>query len=88
MQTPALVYDERELKILLGLALGARQVAGYRLLYAVKAASISVILQYFAPQIDGFAVSSLFEARLVRDLSPDSKVHLTTPGFVRMKRKN
>lgn len=81
MQTPALVYDERELKILLDLALGARQVAGCRLLYAVKAASISVILQYFAPQIDGFAVSSLFEARLVRDLSPDSKVHLTTPGI-------
>ena len=81
VQTPAMVYEEKELSASLDLALAVRQRAGYRLLYAIKAASFSVILHHFAPHIDGFAVSSLFEARLVRNLRPESKVHLTTPGI-------
>ena len=33
------------------------------------------------PRAGRFAASSLFEARLARDLFPDSPIHLTTPGL-------
>ena len=58
-----------------------RQQHGLKILYAVKACSFFDVLQTLAPSLDGFAVSSLFEARLVHNLYPDSPIHLTTPGL-------
>ena len=51
------------------------------MLYAVKACAFSDVLRELAPALDGFAVSSLFEARLVHDLHPDVPIHFTTPGL-------
>ena len=81
VETPALIYDVRKLETLLDCGLAARQKAGCKLLYAVKATALSDVLQHLGPRIDGFAVSSLFEARLIRNLFPGSKIHLTTPGI-------
>ena len=81
IDTPALVYDEQRLKSLLDKGLACREIAGFKLLYAVKASALSDVLLHLSPQVDGFAVSSLFEARLVRSLSPGSELHLTTPGI-------
>ena len=50
-------------------------------MYAIKACAFSDVLRVLRPSLDGFAVSSLFEARLVRDLYPDSPIHLTSPGL-------
>ena len=81
VDTPALIYDERKLETLLDCGLAGQQRAGYKLLYAVKATALSDVLRHLAPRIDGFAVSSLFEARLIRSLFARSEIHLTTPGI-------
>ena len=79
--TPALVYDYRRLNALASVARQVRDLSRARVLFAIKACAFTDILHALAPSLDGFAVSSLFEARFVRDLFPDSPVHLTTPGL-------
>ena len=81
IDTPALVYDERKLRYLVDCGLEARQRAGCKLLYAVKAAAMSDVLTFLSPRIDGFAVSSLFEARLIRSLFAEAEIHFTAPGI-------
>ena len=81
IKTPALVYDLAKLDILLSYGLDARKSAGCRLLYAVKAMCLEDILDRLGQDVDGFAVSSLFEARLVSDQFPGSTVHYTSPGI-------
>ena len=81
MPTPALVYDQGRLDELAGVAKRVRDWSGVGVLYAVKACAFSAVLRALAPTLDGFAVSSLFEARLVHDLYPNSPLHLTTPGL-------
>ena len=79
--TPALVYDQGVLGNLANTARTVRQWCGVRVLYAVKACAFSDVLHELAPALDGFAISSLFEARLVHDLHPDTPIHLTKPGL-------
>ena len=81
VDTPALVYDERKLNYLTDLGMEAQQRAGCKLLYAVKAAAYSDILELLNPRVDGFAVSSLFEARLIRSLFAEAEIHFTAPGI-------
>lgn len=81
VETPALIYDETRLETLLRWGIAAKRKAGFKLLYAVKAAAQPEVLRYLAPEIDGFAVSSLFEARLVHNLFSQSKIHFTAPGI-------
>ena len=80
-ETPALIYDQRKLETLLDSGLTAQQRAGCKLLYAVKATALLDVLRHLAPRIDGFAVSSLFEARFVLRHFPGSEIHFTTPGI-------
>ena len=61
--TPALVYDRSRLGTLAGVAKRIRKRSGARVLYAVKACAFLDVLQILAPSLDGFAVSSLFEAQ-------------------------
>ena len=79
--TPALVYDLGKLAALANVARSVRESSSAKVLYAVKACSFEDVLQALSPSLDGFAVSSLFEARLVSELHPKSSVHLTTPGL-------
>ena len=81
VSTPALVYDQRRLDELGGVARQIRQQHRIKILYSVKACAFFDVLQMLAPSLDGFAVSSLFEARMVHELYPDSPLHLTTPGL-------
>ena len=82
ISTPALVYDEVGLEATLGNWLACRETAGFKLLYAVKASAFLDVLLQLSRKLDGFAASSLFEARLVKDLFPSTQVHLTTPGIL------
>ena len=81
LTTPALIYDRTKLACLAAVARRIRDQSGARVLYAVKACAFLDVLQILAPSLDGFAVSSLFEARMVHDLYPDRPIHLTTPGL-------
>lgn len=81
LETPVFVYDERRLGELLNVALIAKEKASFELLYAVKASAYSEVLEFLGPRIDGFSVSSLFEARFIRSLFPDGQIHYTSPGL-------
>lgn len=79
--TPALVFDDARLRELAGLATEIRNLYGVDILYAVKACAFFDVLEALEPSVDGFAVSSLFEARLLHDLYPNVPLHLTAPGL-------
>ena len=80
--TPAFVYDERAIHRLLDFAAPLRSDGRCSLLFAIKSFSFAPALRVMAPRLDGFAVSSLYEARLARSVIGGSgSVHITTPGF-------
>ena len=82
INTPAFVYDERAIHRLLDYTEPMRADARCAVLFAIKSFSFVPALRVMAPRLDGFAVSSLFEARLAREVLGDSgSVHITTPGL-------
>ena len=81
VKTPALIFDQSRLEDLLSCALAARRKAGVNLLFAVKALALPHVLEYLATSLDGFAVSSLFEARFIRAQFPGKGIHFTSPGL-------
>ncbi len=82
IDTPAFVYDERAIHRLLDYASPLRDDGRCGVLFAVKSFSFAPALSVMAPRLDGFAVSSLFEARLARSvLGGSGSVHITTPGL-------
>ena len=79
LSTPAFVYDESRLLAMGRLLRQAREQSGCRMLYSIKALPFVPVLELLAPWMDGFAVSSLFEARLAAPLG--KPLHITTPGL-------
>jgi carboxynorspermidine decarboxylase len=78
--TPSFVYDERSIHRLLDYAEPLRERC--RVLFAIKSFSFAPALRVMAPRLDGFAASSLYEARLARSVIGDAgSVHITTPGL-------
>ncbi len=82
VETPAFVLDERRLLRDLNAAVRLRDQCGFKLLYALKPLTCEFVLELLASKVDGFAVSSLFEARLAREvIGSKGTIHLTTPGL-------
>ncbi len=90
LETPAFVYDEAAVRQLLGYGAEARDRTGCRVLYSLKPLPFPPLLKLMMPQLDGFAASSLFEARLAQDTldygtgggsNGQKSLHLTTPGL-------
>ena len=82
LETPAFVYDEAEVGRVLDAVESLRQTTGCRVLYSVKPLCLPQLLRFMAPSLDGFAVSSPFEARLVRSAVPNfGSLHFTSPGI-------
>jgi carboxynorspermidine decarboxylase len=80
--TPAFVYDETNLLNAARLVRTAASDADCQVLYAVKAFAIIDALRLLVPLVDGFAVSSVFEAALASEiLGSNGTVHLTSPGL-------
>ena len=79
--TPAYVFSEGRLAQLSEIASEVRQTAGCKVLYSIKAQAFSGVLEALGLGVDGFSVSSLFEARFVRQRFPSAHIHLTTPGL-------
>jgi len=82
LRTPAFVFD---VGALLEDAQAARTAvcdADTRLLFTMKSYSVAAGLKHIAGKVDGFAASSLFEARLARRiLQRHQSLHVTTPGL-------
>jgi carboxynorspermidine decarboxylase len=59
-----------------------RKHAGVGILYSIKALPLLHLLEVLKHRVDGFSVSSLFEARLAREiLGQSGNIHLTSPGL-------
>jgi carboxynorspermidine decarboxylase len=88
-ETPAFVYDEGRIVDALELLNRVREASGLRILYSVKAFPFAGALRLILPRVDGFSVSSLFEARLASEIAQTSahsprrkgSLHITTPGL-------
>jgi carboxynorspermidine decarboxylase len=82
VETPAFVIDERVVLAMLGVADRLRASCGCRVLYTLKPLGFEFVLELMKQRVDGFAASSLFEARLARAVLEEAgSVHITTPGF-------
>jgi carboxynorspermidine decarboxylase len=80
--TPAFVVDEGEVRKALKALAPLIDQSGCKALYSIKALPLSAILELAKPYVDGFSVSSLFEARLADEvLGGQGSIHLTTPGI-------
>ena len=88
--SPAFVLDETEVIKNLETLAELRTQCGCKVLYSVKALPFSAVIDMAQAFVDGFSVSSLFEARLAdevirqgspRDLAGQGSIHLTTPGI-------
>ena len=81
-KTPAFVYDEALVRRLVNRVQSLRADSGVQVLFALKPFSFAPAIELIAKYVDGFAASSLFEARLAREtLGVDQSVHITSPGL-------
>lgn len=82
INAPAFVIDYRGLE---EAAKAVRQIAppgDINVLFSTKALDLACVIERLSPSVDGFAVSSLFEAQLVRDtVGRGTPIHMTTPGI-------
>ncbi len=82
MKTPAYIFDEFKFTERLKQFSDLRQSRRFKLLYSIKALPLPVVLEKMLPYVDGFSASSLFEAKLAREvIKEQGSIHITTPGL-------
>jgi len=80
--SPAFILDLDQVHSNLQPLQKLRQATGCKLLYSMKALPLASLLSELKDYVDGISVSSLFEARLAKEIFEDSaSLHLTTPGL-------
>ena len=80
--SPAFVLDAEEIINTLKILNSLRHRCDCKVLYSIKSLPLSSVLEIVKPFVDGFSVSSLFEARLADEmLAGQGDIHLTTPGI-------
>ena len=82
IDTPAFVYDTQSPPAAAHVCGQSQAGLGCKVLFSLKPFAYVDALTLMAPHLDGFAASSLFEARLASDvLLGHGSLHLTTPGM-------
>ncbi len=82
MNTPAYIFDVSKFTARIEQFFDLRQKTRFKLLYSIKALPIPSVLELMRPHVDGFSVSSLFEAKLAREvLGEEGSIHITSPGL-------
>ncbi len=82
ISSPAFIIDEQCIRNNLRSVSELRAESGCKVLYSMKALPLQSVLQLAKSCVDGIAVSSLFEARLAKEIMADQgSIHLTTPGI-------
>jgi carboxynorspermidine decarboxylase len=80
--SPAFVLDEGRVLQNIRSLQALRQASGCKILYSIKALPLAAVLDLLKTEVDGFSVSSLFEAKLAREvIGEQGRVHLTSPGL-------
>jgi len=81
-QTPAYVFSENELMENLNRAKKIATENDINFLYALKPLDYASVMKKMVGIVDGFAASSVFEARLAREILGDTgSIHYVTPGL-------
>jgi carboxynorspermidine decarboxylase len=82
LPSPLLIYDWRLIEQPLRFFRDIVDAVDGTLLYSIKAQPFAGLLTRISPWVNGFAVSSLFEARLVQaSFETPPEIHLTSPGI-------
>lgn len=82
VETPAFVLSEQAIMAALLQVAAVQREAGCKLLYALKPLSHVDALRWMVGHVDGMAASSLYEARLAREVLGDQgTVSITSPGL-------
>ena len=82
IETPAYVFDESGIEDRCQFLVQIGREVGFQVLFALKSFSIAEILHPIAKHVSGFAASSVFEARLAKELEGHNPtIHLTSPGI-------
>ena len=80
--SPALVLHAEKIINALKVLNTLRHRCRCKVLYSIKSLPLYSVLELVKPFVDGFSVSSLFEARLADEvLAGQGGIHLTTPGL-------
>ena len=80
--SPAFVFDKNSIVKNLVELVKIREQSGCKVLYSIKALPLELVLNEAIEYLDGFSVSSLFEARLAKEILGDNgTIHITTPGI-------
>lgn len=80
--TPAFVYSEESILRSLLYLRDVRACSNCNILFSLKSFVVPDVLGMMAPYLDGFSASSLFEAKLAREIIGNTgTVHLVTPGY-------
>lgn len=80
--TPAFVFDENTIIKNLTTLVNIKKQSACRVLYSMKALPLELVLKLTKVYLDGLSVSSLFEARLAKEILADTgAIHMTTPGL-------
>lgn len=81
ISTPALIYNLELIQQRLELLQSLRKEHAIKIYYSIKSASFQSLLTIMQDYVDGYSVSSLFEARLIAEtFAHEYKVHMTSPG--------
>ncbi len=81
-KTPAYVFDESIIDNNLTQLVDLKNKSGCQILYSIKALPLGQVLNKAKDYLDGLSVSSLFEARLAREVLGDKgNIQITTPGL-------
>ncbi len=80
--TPAFVFDSNIISSNLRALVDLKNQSACKALYSIKALPLEQVLKLASYYLDGLSVSSLFEARLAKEiLSGSGSIHITTPGL-------
>lgn len=77
--TPFFAFYEQAIKEATSSYLASFPLSSPSLFYSLKANSIAAIVESIGRLVDGFSASSLFEARLAKEIAPDKPVHFVSP---------
>ncbi|NOT85576.1 MAG: carboxynorspermidine decarboxylase [Methylococcaceae bacterium] len=80
--SPAFLLDQQSVLHNLQDLAELKKLSGCKVLYSLKALPLASVMHWVKNTVEGFSVSSLYEARLAYEiLAGTGSIHLTTPGL-------
>ena len=89
INTPSFIYDFEEIKKKIELIKKASEKSGCKVLYSIKSLPLYSLLEEMSNSLNGFSVSSLFEAKIARSFTKkNQEIHYISSGIKKSDWKN